>query len=94
MASGTAKIVNLASNLASLTALLGGGRVLIALGLPAALCGIAGNLLGASMTLHKGTRFIRRMLLVVLTLLLVKMIGDVVASASAAYACQAADGMV
>lgn len=91
MASGTAKLVNLASNLAALTSLLMEGKVLIWLGLPAALCGIAGNLLGASMTIHKGTKFIHRMLIVVLTLLLIKMVGDVIASA---YACQAAAGMV
>lgn len=93
MASGTAKLVNLASNLAALTSLLSEGRVLIWLGLPAAVCGIAGNLLGANMTIHKGTKFIRRMLLVVLALLLAKMLYDVIASAGA-YACQAAGGMV
>ena len=78
LASGTAKLVNLASNVASLTEMLLAGKVLFALGLPAAACAIAGNLLGASMTLKKGTGFIRRMLLVVLALLLAKMVADVV----------------
>lgn len=78
MASGTAKIVNLASNLASLTELLLAGEVLIALGIPAALCGMAGNFIGASMTMKKGTGFIRGMLMVVLALLLAKMLFDVV----------------
>ena len=78
LASGTAKLVNLTSNAASLVALLAAGQVLFALGLPAAVCGILGNLLGASMTLRKGSGFIRGMLVVVLGLLLAKMLLDVV----------------
>ena len=77
MASGTAKIVNLTSNVSALLALLTSGNVLFALGLPAALCGIAGNWLGAGLTMKKGTRFIRAILLVVLALLLAKMVYDV-----------------
>lgn len=78
MASGTAKLVNLTSNVASLTSLLLAGKVMIALGLPAAVCGIAGNLLGASMTIRRGAGFIRGMLMVVLALLLAKMAFDMV----------------
>lgn len=76
-ASGTAKLVNLASNVASLVTLLTAGQVLIGLGLPAAACAIAGNLLGAGMTIRKGTGFIRGMLMTVLALLLAKMVLDV-----------------
>lgn len=76
MASGTAKIVNMASNITALTTLFLSGNVLIALGLPAALCGIAGNWLGAGLTMKKGAGFIRWMLLVVLALLLAKMVLD------------------
>ncbi|MCH5287355.1 MAG: TSUP family transporter [Christensenellaceae bacterium] len=78
MASGTAKLVNLTSNAASLTSLLMSGKVLLFLGLPAAACGIVGNLLGASMTIRRGGGFIRGMLMVVLALLLAKMIWDMV----------------
>lgn len=77
LASGTAKIVNLTSNVAALLSLLMTGNVLIALGLPAAACGIAGNWLGAGLTMKKGAGFIRGMLLVVLALLLAKMVLDV-----------------
>lgn len=77
LASGTAKIVNLTSNVAALISLLSTGNVLIALGLPAALCGIAGNWLGAGLTMKKGAGFIRWMLLAVLLLLLAKMVWDV-----------------
>ena len=78
MASGTAKLVNLASNVASLTTLLLAGKVLVGLGIPAACCAILGNLLGAGMTIRKGTGFIRGMLMAVLALLLAKMVLDVV----------------
>ena len=78
MASGTAKLVNLSSNLASLFTLLASGNVLIGLGIPVAAFAIGGNLLGATMTIRKGTGFIRGMLLVVLVLLLAKMVVDVV----------------
>lgn len=77
-ASGTAKLVNLASNVASLTTLLFAGKVLIGLGIPVALFAIGGNYLGAGMTIRKGTGFIRGMLMVVLALLLAKMVLDVV----------------
>ena len=77
-ASGTAKIVNLASNVAALSALLMKGQVLYLLGLPAALCAMAGGYLGAGMTIRRGAGFIRWMLMAVLALLLAKMIWDVV----------------
>ena len=78
MASGTAKLVNLTSNAASLLSLLMAGKVMLLLGLPAAACGIAGNLLGANMTIKKGSGFIRTMLMIVLALLLAKMVWDMV----------------
>ena len=70
MASGTAKIVNLTSNVAALCSYLTNQpeNVLFALALPAAVCGIAGNWLGASLTVKKGVGFIRWMLLIVLFL--------------------------
>lgn len=77
-ASGTAKIVNLASNIAALVTYLTSGNLLIGLGIPAAVCAIGGNLLGASMTMKRGTGFIRKMLIVVLALLLAKMVYDMV----------------
>lgn len=77
MASGTAKIVNLASNVAALFTLLVHGNVLLLLGLPAALCAMAGGYLGAGMTIRRGAKFIRWMLMAVLALLLAKMIWDV-----------------
>lgn len=78
LASGTAKMVNLASNVAALVTYLTAGKVLLALGIPAAFCSVMGGLLGAKMTISKGAGFVRRMMLVVLALLLAKMLFDVV----------------
>ncbi len=76
LASGTGKLVNLTSNVSALISLLLAGEVLVALALPAALCGMAGNWLGAGWSIRKGAKGIRAMLLVVLFLLLAKMVLD------------------
>jgi len=75
-ASGTAKLVNLGSNLGALVTLVTTGHVLYALALPAAAFGIAGNLLGANLAIKKGAPFVRALLLVVLGLLLAKLLLD------------------
>jgi len=77
-ASGTAKIVNMASNAAALCTLIANGRVLFLLGLPAAVCAMLGGYLGAGMSIRKGAGFIRWMLMAVLALLLAKLVFDVV----------------
>ncbi len=75
-ASGTAKVPNLMSNIAALTSLFIAGDVLWLLGLPAGLCSMAGAALGSRLTIRKGSKMIRGMMLIVLILLLVKMITD------------------
>ena len=50
------------------------GAVLIALGLPAALCGIAGNWLGSRLAIKVGTEAVRRFLWISLSLLLATLI--------------------
>lgn len=76
-ASGTAKVPNLMSNIAALVSLFATGDVLWLLGLPAGLCSMAGAALGSRLTIRKGSKLIRAMMLCVLILLLVKMITDV-----------------
>lgn len=75
-ASGNAKVLNLASNYASLITYLSGGLVVFSIGIPCALSGIAGNLIGSRLALKNGARFIRPMMLVVLVLLLGKLASD------------------
>ena len=73
-ASGNTKVANSASNLASLVTFAIAGKVMWAVGIPAALCGIAGNYLGSSLALKGGARVIRPMFFVVLSLLLARLI--------------------
>ena len=75
-ASGNAKILNLASNFASVITFSIAGNVNFALGLTAALFGIAGNYLGAGFAIKKGARVLRPMLFIVLMLLLLTIIFD------------------
>lgn len=73
-ANANTKAVNLASNVAALTGFLLGGKVILALGVPAALAGIAGNLLGAHLVLRVGARLIRPVFLLGLSALFVKIL--------------------
>jgi len=78
LASGTAKVVNLASNLAALISLLCTGHVLVLLGIPVGLCAMLGAAQGSRMTLKHGAGLVRGMMLAVLALLLAKMLVDMV----------------
>ena len=75
-ANGNAKVLNLASNYASLVTYLSSGLVVFSIGIPCAISGIVGNLLGSHFALKNGAKFIRPMMLVVLVLLLGKLITD------------------
>jgi len=77
-AGGTAKLVNLSTNLGSLISLVSTGNVLYALALPAAAFGIAGNWLGATLAIKKGAPFIRVLLMAVLGLLMAVLLADVI----------------
>ena len=77
-ASGNTKIINLSSNLAAFATFAFSGNILWALGIPAALCNIAGNYVGSGLALKNGVKVIRPMFLVVLVLLLVTVVYDLV----------------
>lgn len=73
-ASGNTKLANAASNVASLVTFALAGEVLWAVGLPAAVCSVAGNYVGSSLALKGGAKVIRPMFFVVLALLLIRLI--------------------
>ncbi len=77
-ASGNAKILNLASNYASLVTYISAGKVPFALAVPCGICNICGALLGSHFALSKGAKFIRPMMLVVMVILLVKMATELI----------------
>lgn len=75
-ASGNARMANLASNVTSMIAYLMAGQVLFALAIPAAVCGIAGGILGSNLAIKKGAGFVRTLMLIVMGAIFVKLIWD------------------
>lgn len=73
-AGGNTKCINLASNLAALTTFLFSGKVLIPLGITAALFNMAGNYIGSGMVLKSGIKIVRPVILIVLILLFLKIL--------------------
>ncbi|WP_244834051.1 TSUP family transporter [Clostridium sp. BJN0001] len=73
-ASGNAKITNFASNFAALVVYIYHGKVLFYIGIPAAICSILGNYVGAHLAIKKGVKFIKPVILLVVFLLLFKII--------------------
>ena len=71
-ANAQAKVINLSSNIASLTVFLLNGQVLIPLGLAGAASSMLGNWVGSGLALKRGGRIVRPVVLLVLGLLLVK----------------------
>lgn len=77
IASGNAKIVNLASNVAALFAFIMGGKVAFELGIPAAFFGIMGNWIGSGLAIRNGARIIRPVFIGVLAILFVTVMVDI-----------------
>ena len=77
-ASGSAKVANVASNVASAVAFILGGQVMWSIVLPAAACSILGNYCGARYAIRGGGQRIRIMICVVLGMRFVKMLADVI----------------
>jgi uncharacterized membrane protein YfcA len=77
-ANANTKVVNLASNIAALVTFAAAGKVLYMLAIPAALCGIMGNLVGAKIVVLRGSKIIRPVFILALTLLMVRIIWNLV----------------
>lgn len=77
-ASGNTKIVNLASNIAAVTAFITGGSVVFAIGIPAAVCGMLGNWLGSGLAIKNGAKVIRPVFIGVVALLFGKVLWDLI----------------
>lgn len=75
-ANANTKVVNLASNIAALVTFIINGKIIYAIGIPAAAAGIAGNLLGAKLVIKRGSGIIRPIFILALVLLLIKIIYD------------------
>jgi uncharacterized membrane protein YfcA len=77
-ASGNAKVVNLASNLAALILFSIKGAVLWKIALPMAAANATGAFVGARLAVKRGDRFVRLVVLGVVTVLVLKMAHDLV----------------
>lgn len=76
LAAGTTKVINLMTNITSLTVFLFSGKVILLLGLVAGLFGIAGNFLGARYFKRGGSQIARPIILIVLVIFFVKLVYD------------------
>ncbi len=77
-ASATAKVVNTMTNLAALALFAWGGHVLWALGAAMATANLAGSQLGARLAVRRGSAWVRRVFVVVVSALLARLAYDVV----------------
>jgi len=76
IANGNTKVINLASNIASLATFILNGKVIFLIGIPAAIAGIAGNLVGSKIVVNKGNKIIKPIFLCVCIMLFVKVVWD------------------
>mgnify|MGYP003316375333 CR=1 FL=1 len=74
-ANAQAKIINLTTNLTSLTIFLMSGQAIILLGLAAAACNMAGNYVGSSLAMKQSSKVTRPVIIFVLILLFLKVLG-------------------
>ena len=76
-ASANAKLVNLASNVGSLTLFIAKGKILWAMALPMAVCNGLGGWIGARLAIKKGNDFIRIFFLIVVIGTLIRLSYDI-----------------
>ena len=79
-ASASAKLVNVATNLASLIYFITTRQVLFAVALPMAACNMLGSALGARLAQRRGTGFVRGLFLVVVSAFILKLGWDILSA--------------
>ncbi len=75
-ASASAKVVNVATNLSALLYFGYKGYILYHIGIPMAICSVAGSVVGTRLALLKGSDFVRKLFLVVVTAIICKFAYD------------------
>lgn len=76
VASGSAKVINCATNLASVIYFVAIGKVLYPLAIPMAISNILGSILGTHLAILKGSRFVRILFLIIVAALITKLSRD------------------
>jgi len=77
MANGNTKVVNLASNIAAVVGFAYAGKIYFPLAIPAAICGIGGNIIGAKLVILKGNKIIRKIFFLALGLLFMRILYNI-----------------
>jgi uncharacterized membrane protein YfcA len=75
-ASASAKVINLATNLASVIYFAATNHILYHVALPMAACNIAGSMTGTRLAILKGSKFVRVFFLAVVVALIAKLARD------------------
>ena len=76
-ASGTTKLINLASNVGSTVMYFSAGKILFLAAVPCLICSVAGNFLGSRLAIKNGAKIIRPIIAVVSVLLIVHVIAKI-----------------
>jgi len=77
-ASASAKVLNVATNVAALAFFIPSGNVRYDLGIVMAVANVAGSIVGVQLALRRGTRFVRILFIVVVVALLAKQVHQLV----------------
>ncbi len=80
-AAGTTKVINLSTNIAALVTYLINGKVVLVLGLVAGMFGIAGNWLGANSFSKNGSKIVKPLIGVVLSIFFVRILWELLSGA-------------
>ncbi|CAG5069005.1 putative membrane transporter protein YfcA [Dyadobacter sp. CECT 9623] len=71
-ASGYAKLINCVTNISALLVFIRNGNFLLGIGITMAVFNIAGNIIGSRMALREGNGFVRKIFLVVVSLMILR----------------------
>ncbi len=77
-ANGTAKVINLATNISALTVFLVNGKVIIPLGLAAGVFSIAGNFFGSRLFERHGVKSVKPIMIAVLSIFFIKVLYELI----------------
>lgn len=77
-ANGTAKAINLTTNLSSLVVYLLNAKVLIPLGLVAGLFAILGNYIGVNLFMEKGAKIVKPLMITVMVIFFIRIISEMI----------------
>lgn len=72
-ASASAKVINFATNLSAIIYFAFTNNVIYTLGIPMAICNILGAFIGTKLAIRKGSSFVRKLFLIIVSLLIMKL---------------------